>query len=350
MKISLITIWHERNYGAELQAYATIKLLQREGHEVELINIRLEDQHTLGIKRVVGNVLRYISPSERDFRKFWDTNFPLSRRYRSLDDLRKNPPLSDCYIVGSDQVWNPSITRDFYPAFFLDFGSNNIKRLSFASSFGTFEWKYPELRDNIKRCLDKFQMITCREESGVNIIRQEFKLDAEQILDPTILLNDYSSITGELEEKDTLVFYPLSEDPELEDYSIKLAHKLHLEHINNKHSEYLLKKIEWKRITISDWVKNIASAKFVITRSFHGTLFSIMFHRQFAVVASKNGKGTRLKNILTILKLQDRYFETINDLDTQKPWEKSIVYDSVDNELRMARDNSFKVINKMLSI
>lgn len=350
MKIALITIWHERNYGAELQAYATIKLFQGLGHEIEMINIRLEDLYPLSIKRIVGNCLRLISPSEKHFRSFWNKYIPKTRRYRSLMELRENPPKADCYLVGSDQVWNPVLTKELTPAYFLDFGDENIKRFSFASSFGTAEWTQIQYTDKIRSWLSRFNFVTCRETSGVALLKDVFNINSHVVVDPTLLLADYSEIVSHKTKKNTLVYYPLNEDYELEYYSKNLALKLGLQPINNKESSYLFSKIEWKRVSIEKWVENIATSSFVITRSFHGMVFCLIYHKQFVVLAGKNGRGTRLKSLLSLVGLEHRYFESIDDLDSNKPWEEQIDYDIVEDKIIKLRSNSMIILQKMLEV
>lgn len=194
MKVALLTIWHELNYGAELQAYATIKAIQKLGHEVEMIDIRLSDCEYKNFKGKIVTSLSSIGPCQKKFESFWDKYIPKTHRYTTIEQLKENPPIADIYMVGSDQVWNPQITGAFSKLFFLDFGSENIRRVSFASSFGVNQWKYPELQEDIKKLLSRFHMISCRESSGVDILKKTFGLDASLVLDPTLLFSSWNAI------------------------------------------------------------------------------------------------------------------------------------------------------------
>ena len=136
MKVALLTIWHEKNFGAELQAYATIKILQQLGHDPKMIDIRLSDISQTNIKGKIGNFISNFGPSQRKFEQFWKKYTPVTQRYRNLKELQNNPPAADVYMVGSDQVWNPDIVKGFTNVFFLNFGSDIIKRVYYASSFG----------------------------------------------------------------------------------------------------------------------------------------------------------------------------------------------------------------------
>ncbi len=350
MKIALLTIWREKNYGAELQAYATIKALQQMGHDVEMIDIRLSDCSHPNWKGRIGRFLSLFGPSHRKFCNFWKTNIPTTRRYKSIKEIQANPPKADIYLVGSDQVWNPQLTKEFSALYFLNFGNANVKRISYASSFGTDTWKFPELKDETRRLLERFNHVTCREDSGVKILKEDFGIEATQVIDPTLLLENYKDLTGETQDKDTLVYYPLSHDPELEEYSVSLAKRLGLTAINNKQSSTILKIAEWDRVSIAEWVRNIAEAKFVVTRSFHGMVFSILHKRQFAVLAGKHGRSTRLTSLLRILGIEDRFFNSIEEMNNTKPWTKEIDYKIAYPKLLEIREQSINTLKESIGL
>ena len=350
MKIALLTIWREKNYGAELQAYATIKVLQQLGHDVEMIDIRLSDCSHLNWKGNIGRFISQLGPSHKKFCNFWNKHIPTTKRYKSIKEVQANPPQADVYIVGSDQVWNPEITKEFATLNFLNFGNENVKRISYASSFGTDKWNFPNLKEEVKNLLNRFNHVTCREDSGVRILEEEFGVIADHVIDPTLLLENYSDLIGQTTERNTLVYYPLTTDPELEAYSLKLAKELKLKPINNKFCTTVLSFAEWDRVSIAEWVKNIAEAKFVVTRSFHGMVFSILHKRQFAVLAGKHGRSTRLTSLLRILGIEDRFFNSIEEMNNAKPWTKEIDYSIVDPKLIEIRKQSKNTLIKGIGL
>lgn len=351
MKIALLTIWHEKNFGAELQAYATIKTLQKLGHEVEMIDIRISDCRSENIRGKIGSLITSIGPSHRSFCKFWKDNIPTTRRYKSLEELQTNPPKADVYMVGSDQVWNPDITSVLMtPVFFLDFGDEKVRRVSYASSFGVSEWQHPKLKVIIKSLLENFHSISCREESGVHILSSEFGVSAQCVVDPCLLMEDYSDLVGEIQEKKTLVYYPLNQDPELCQYAVDLASKIGLIPINNNRCTRLFGKIIWDRVNINEWVRNIAESQFVITRSFHGMVFSLFYDRQFAVLTSANGRNTRLSSLLSKLGLEDRIFTSLEELDKAKPWQNKIDFTKVKESLMKLKTDSLNFIRNAVTI
>lgn len=350
MEVALLTIWHEKNFGAELQTYATVKLIQDLGHNVKVIDIRLSDCSHLNLKGKIGNFICSLGPNDKKFKKFWKKYIPKTKRYRSIKQLEINPPVADIYIVGSDQVWNPAITKEFYTAFFLKFGSNNISKNSFASSFGSDKWNYPQYTDEIKTILSNFNIISCRENSGINILRDTFNVKcAKHVIDPTLLLSNYSELIGNnIHKKNTLVYYPLSEDPELEQYSNKLGKILNLDVININSCSYVFNGIIWDRTDITDWVRNIAEAKFILTRSFHGVAFAIIHQCQFAAVKGYNNRNTRISDLLQNLGIEDRYYDSFQEITENKPWERQIDYNSVNIKLAELKQESIAVLHNII--
>ncbi len=348
MKIELLTIWHEMNYGAELQAYATVKMLQQLGHQVEMINIQLADCHVSNVRGKLANMVSFFGPVSKKYNSFWNKHIPVTRRYHTIDEIQSMPPKGDVYMVGSDQVWNPELTGDFAKLFFLDFGDNNVRRISYASSFGTSEWMAPELTEDVRSLLQRFDHISCRELSGVRILKETFEKESTLVLDPTLLFKNYRELTGSLNQQKSLVFYPLYDDPELGEYASVLAERLHLKLVNNKKTTTVLGKITWDRVGIEEWVKNIAESQFVLTRSFHGLVFSLLYKKPFAIIANRNNRGTRVLNLLEQLGLSDRYYRSFEDCDNAQPWNKVIDYDAVHAKIELLRTKSIDYLKNAL--
>ena len=349
MKVALLTIWHEKNYGAELQAYATIKILQDLGHKVEMINIRLSDCRKGNLKQKIYNIICNFTPGHRKFSNFWNKYIPVTRRYKTVEQLQKDPPKADMYIVGSDQVWNPELTKEFTLLYFLNFAEPSTRRISFASSFGSTTWKYPELKQQVEQLLKKFSYLTCREKSGVELLKKEFGIESTNVVDPTLVLGNYTDLVPTIQQKDTLVYYPLGTDLELEKNAIKLANDLNLIPIKNNDRTILPGGLEWNRVGIEEWIKNIAESNFVLTRSFHGLVFSLLFHRQFAIIASPNGRNNRITDLLYLLGLSERFFDVFESLYKSKPWSVQINYEEVDKKLDRLRKDSINELKTALN-
>lgn len=353
MKIALITIWHCGNYGAEMQAYATVKALRQLGHEVETVDFRLyEPKHTL--RSLVGKWLTEISPAQRGFEKFWKKYIQnISQHYSNLEELKANPPLADVYMVGSDQVWNEDITGQRSAAFLLDFGSEATRRVSYASSIGVSQWCFsPSFTNKVSHQLGKFEALSCREITGAKVLSQEFGLQVKQVLDPTLLHKDYREITGPIQEVETLVFYPLSPgDTAAVPFCKELAAKLGLRYVNANPYTFLPgTPVAWKRNSIAQWIRAIGGASLVVTGSFHGLAFSIIHHRQFILINdNKQGRNSRMMDLLHLLGLEHRLFTSAQEAMASQVWLEKIDYKAVDERLTQARNESWNYLKESLS-
>lgn len=350
MRIALLTIWHDGNYGAEMQAYATIKILRSLGHDVKMINLYLNDSTGITFRNRINNTISSIFPARLKFNHFWKQYIPTTRYYNSIQELKDNPPKADIYIVGSDQVWNPDITKGKKLVFFLNFGDDSIKRIAYGSSFGTDTWKHPELTEDIKKLLNGFSAISCRESSGINILKNIFNVDATHVLDPTLLFNSYPELVGNVKQLKTLVYYPLSSNPQLTDYAKHLAKKLGLSACNANRVKLIPgSKIVWNKNSIEGWIKDLAGATFIITTSFHGIAFSLLYHRQFAVLITNKTRSTRITSLLSSLELEDRIYHTLNELDSAKPWTVKIDYKKIDEKLNIMRNFSIQYLKQAIT-
>ena len=355
MNIALLTIWHVGNYGAELQAYATCRILEKLGHKVTIIDFRENESPNETLK---GKLARYISSctlTHFKFSRFWDKYFPnKTRHYHSYEELKTNPPEADLYLVGSDQVWNYKITTEKAEAFFLAFGNDEVKRASYASSFGMSEWKANEQLTSIaKRMLNKFTAVSCREASGLKILKEQFNIEATEVLDPTLLFDEYFGLKNQNTTEDgTLAYYPLSANNELEQFSIELAYELGLCPNNINRKVLLTNTIAWNRPSVEQWVKGIARASLVVTPSFHGLAFSLLFRKQFIIVNNNinQERKVRMTDLLDKLGLADRYFDSIERAKAVKAWKQIIDYNIVFPKLLKMRSVSIDYLNKMLQL
>lgn len=355
MRIALLTIWHVGNYGAELQAYATCRILTDLGHDVTIIDFRENESQNESFKSKLARCISSCTLSHFKFSTFWKKYFPnKTRHYHSYEELKANPPEADLYLVGSDQVWNYKITAEKAEAFFLAFGTDKVKRASYASSFGMGEWNASEQLTSVARqMLNKFSAVSCREASGVRILKEKFNIEAIEVLDPTLLYDEYFGINCQNATEDrTLAFYPLSDNNELEKFSTELAHELGLYPNNINRKVRLTNTIAWNRPSVEQWVKDIARASLVVTPSFHGLAFSLLFRKQFIIVNNNinQERKVRMTDLLGKLGLADRYFDSIERAKLVKAWEQTIDYDAVFPKLLEMRSVSFDYLNKMLQL
>lgn len=348
MKVALLTIWHEKNYGAELQTYATIKTLTERGHDVKVIDYRLHYCKVKSLKSRFLNSFEALMPANKGFESFWKKYIPSTRLYTSIEDLTNNPPIADCYMVGSDQVWNPEITKEKALVYFLSFAPQGIKRVSYASSVGSNVWSNcSELSSKVKNLLLQFDALSCREETGAKLLNSEFGILPTVVLDPTLLRGNFNELIGTYKQRNTLAFYQLFGSKEFENCAKSIAEQMNLTFININQSKKILGKIQFSRTSIIDWVKGIAESKFVVTHSFHGLALSLLYHKQFVIIYnSKNKRSSRITDLLSKLGLADRFFDNLEDALISKVWQKKIDFELVDQRLDMLRKQSINYLSE----
>lgn len=280
-----------------------------------------------------------------------DERYPrLTEPIDNIEALKKMVMNYDCLMVGSDQVWNPQIARDKQEAYFLNFGNENIRRVSYASSFGIGEW--PEDKNDllpiIKQNLSRFKAISVREETGKHIIYNKFGLESEVVLDPTLLHRDYKELSGELSSNLQIICYLLyRSDKQLE--KVK-----HLAECFGKKPRMISTIHYVKGFTytyppsIESWLRYIGGAEFVVTDSFHGLAFSLIFNKQFVVISPNNGRNSRLTDLLELVGLEHRHFFDDETVPYEKLMNEKINYMEVNKRLNAMREKSWNFLKNAL--
>lgn len=347
MKINLLTMHYSLSCGAVMQTYATCKVLERLGCDVTIINfknpIELERRKSLrfwlsnGITKIKFDLFR-----KRYFPKRTDEIFSIN--YSSL-------PIADCYITGSDQIWNPKIVSDNLFVYMLEFLPDDVKRISYASSLGLSEWNFPkEMTDKVISCLSKFDSLSVRENSGVAICKRVFGLDAVQVLDPTLLLSDYSDLIGDVSPVDELVCFKLVHDDDFFKSVSFLKKQTNLKTVllyTNKLNRKFDKSIMF--CSPEKWLRKLASAKLVLTDSFHGLAFSLIFKKNFIVLGGSEHKITRILSLLELLGLTDRFVRDYDELSRKYDLlKRPIDYAVVDDLLKRERCKSLDYLKTSL--
>lgn len=340
MRIGLLTYHKSYNCGAVMQTYATCRILKELGHEVELIDLRQPEP--IKFRQLIF-IPRFIK-----FFFFFKKYYPhISKRYRNLKELKEAKLNYDCLIVGSDQTWNPLISKEHCLAYFLDFGDKSIKRISYASSFGVSVWPNTH-KDLIKKIIDllhNFSAISVREETGKNIIKKEFGLDSKLVLDPTMLHSSYDEITTNIKPNNRIICYLLKRSKEQLNMSLYLS-KITGYKARMIFNGYPLKGFEYcYPPAVKGWIEQIAGASIVVTDSFHGLVFSLLYHRQFAVIPNNNGLSSRLLDLLKLVGLENHVFRSLDDLvNNIEVLENPIDYDKVDSIISFHRKDSINYL------
>lgn len=355
MKVSLITIWHVGNYGAELQTYCTVQILKSLGHDVKVVDLRIEEVNkklpSNFVKKVVTIILDKVNLTTFKNILFWKLYIPSTKKYKSLKHIKNDPPSADLYMVGSDQVWNTTITKQLAEFYFLNFGKTDVIRASYASSFGEEKWNgSEELTAIAEKQLKTFKKISCREESGVVILKKTFHVDAVNVLDPTLLLLDYKKLIGSPRQRKSLAYYPLTRNDATFSFCVNLASKLGLRvELANK-TQFVTWRYLWNRNSIKQWLETICCSELVVTPSFHGITTSIVLRKNFIVIITEPEilkRSTRITDLLTKLGLMDHFFTDYDTVWKSKIWEKSIDYKAVEMKLSSLRDESLAYLKSV---
>lgn len=321
MKIGIITLPLHTNYGGILQAYALQTTLEQMGHQVEILEEPLVYKHA-SLNRYIRRILkkcvgkRSIINYEGFMRKWQPRvaaninqfiNTYIHRRIVNFDSLSDGE--YDAFVVGSDQVWRPSYNHHIKNAF-LGFAENwkNVKRIAYAASFGVDNWEFTEEQtDECKKLIQRFDLVSVREDTAVNLCKEQLGIVATHVLDPTMLLSvdNYQKLIGELKisDKPYLFSYLLDESEEKINILKDICNKLNLP-VRKIKLENDISKIPMSRLksliypSIQEWLASFAQADFVVTDSFHGTVFSIIFNKPFVVLPNKGRGVSRFESLL----------------------------------------------------
>jgi hypothetical protein len=341
-RIKLLTFSGENNCGAVLQCYALSKVLVGLNYTVELLHIPLP-KSDYGF---VGNLTHYRIGGLffNRFRRKW---LPYQV---SLNDWRNNE--DDIYVVGSDQVWNPALTKDTALHYFFNFLPDGAKRISYAASFGDSEWLYKDIEREVFTCLQKFSAIGVRENSGIQTCKNIFHVNATLTLDPAMLLDDYSELMVKKKRthtKKTLITYLfVKKTPEWLQLIRFIGIQTHCRPVmlGERRMHKGISNILFP--SVENWVSEIANSSFVITDTFHGVVFAILHKKQFIVILSNTNQSGRIISLLALLGIENRLYHTLEDLYNTAEWMKEIDYDTVFERLDKLRKYSISFLENSL--
>ncbi len=371
MKIGILTLPLHTNYGGILQAYALQKVLKDMGHDAIIISGKVKEKKTpilklplVLFKRII---LRYVF--RRDIEIFVEKRVNIeqpiisSNTYQFVDRYIKisNIPLNkiqennfDALIVGSDQIWRPDYCENIYDSFF-DFANKwNVKRIAYAPSFGKDTWDYSD--EQSRRCNDLiklFDAVSVRELGGVRLCKENFDIDVKVVLDPTMLLNgsdyiNFLQILNTPKSCGNLMVYVLDNSKSKNDILELINEKLNLKifKTGSNVEDYYATLDQRIQPPLEEWLRGFYDADFVVTDSFHACVFSILFNKPFVVCSNQLRGNERFVSLLSLLSLEDRIINTLEDLDGINLIE--IDWISVNNKLNMLKKESIDFIEESL--
>lgn len=341
MNIGILTLGLRSNYGGILQTAALYHFLESENFNPVLLrkypvknwkSISINILEKIPFQNLKGFRKDYIKYRKNIsfFNKYMPSQSPIMYDKSEIEKYIDNNPINSI-IVGSDQVWRYSYINDSqYETYFLNFNTKkDFKKVSYAASFGINKWEAPQEVKNVQAYLSKFSAISVRESSGVEICKNEFKQnDVSLVLDPTLLV-DRSFYLNMLKDNTVTstqydcITYILDENPK----KSKLIEGIHCNY-NHKHKFDLLN--VKNSLTVPQWVECFESTNFVVTDSFHGMVFSIIFNKQFIVIVNNNRGKDRFTSLCKLLGLEDRILDSN---ESEIPNLEPINYNDVNKKL-----------------
>ena len=271
----------------------------------------------------------------------------MTKLYTSLEELKQDKPQADVFCTGSDQVWGPISLDSYDPAYFLDFTEEQDIRIAYAASFGKKKFD-EESRRFYKQALQKYDVISVRENSAVSVIRDLGIENVQQVLDPTLLLNaeEWSQlITKDIKGKYVLV-YQIHANPAMDKYAEEFARRVKLPIL--RVSFYLHQITRAGKLVylpdVGTFLSYIKNATYMITDSFHGTAFAINFNTQFVNVVHDE-TATRNQSLLQLTGLTDRIITDKTDFSIIN---KKIDFEPVNAIIEQNRKESIEKLNGFL--
>lgn len=344
-KIGILTLQYALNYGGQLQCYALKEVLRKQGHDAVIID-RIPDAH--GKKYVLKRAFAH-PLTQKEFAGMRCHELrPMSKPVYSSEGLARLLRNYDACIVGSDQVWRKAVFSVNGDYFFQHLEMPSLKKIAYAASLGVSEWEYDSGEtEAISKALSSFKAVSVREQDGVNLLRDHCGIHAQWVLDPTILADSaiYTPLIkkSKMDGNGKLVTYILDWTEEkkqiVQDIQQKIGKsRIDINPVVRKHQS-LLNRVLHTGVTTYDWVKLISTADFVITDSFHGTAFSIIFNKQFYTIGNPERGMARFISILSLFGLQDRLIIQPISLNYE-----DIDYSSVNKKISHEREESMRFL------
>lgn len=347
MKIAIFTLPLINNYGGILQAFALFKTLQSLGHDVILLNFKPKNLSKFSIlylkfliaktfiARHKGAKFENIKQDE-GAKKFILKNFTLSPEIRTKKELYRYVKTTDfdAIVVGSDQVLRPEFLGEFKDDFSLHFVNEKVIKILYAGSFGGAEFQGENTKFHALN-FAKFKAVSVREKNAVEIFERNFERKPLWVLDPTLLADfkiyDFSNKNA---QKNYIFAYILDPDENKKAFLQIVAKQKKLKIIELNDQSLV-------RPSPKEWLSLIKNADFVVTDSFHGCVFSVIFHKNFYTFTNEKRGNDRIISFLEMLNLTSRFIDENTEI-SDISWEK------VDEILKIKKEISLNFLKESL--
>lgn len=371
-KIGILTFHNAYNYGAVLQCYALNRITNNNIIKSEIINYNNlniantykyfpKNKNNRSIKKYIKGIIKFllfnkkIKVRKEAFNQFISKNCKLTKEY-TIDEMLKNRFKEyDCLITGSDQVWSIPIVGELSDIYTLNIGRNNINRISYAASVGQASL----IKDNQElyaRKLSQIDHLSVREYDAKQELEKIIDKHIEVVMDPTLLLARRkweeliinNNINENIEQKYILA-YVVEPDEEY----VKIVNDLS-KRTNFKIIHFGLKNLKYKNVLKSvytsgpiEFINYIKNAEYVVATSFHATVFSIIFNKNFFVIPHKK-TGARVTNLLQKLGIEGRVFNTFEEFKNID-YSSKINWNEVNKKLEIERKKSINWLTNAIN-
>lgn len=350
--VGIFGVWSGCNYGSIATYYALNQIVSSMGKTVLMIDKPIITEDDVELK-------------ETHSRRFGREHYNISKQYK-LGDMHQLNNVCDTFLIGSDQVWNYGISKNFGKAFYLDFAGEEKRKIAYAISFGHgIDFAPGEERKVIAEYMSYFDGIGTREADGVLLCRDCYGIKAEQVIDPVFLADP--QIYEPLIEKSThkevesfIVTYILDPSPEKREAILHLQEEFGGIKVIN-----LLDGLPWlfeknKKLTnlpncienlqVEDWLYYLKNAKFVLTDSCHGASFALIFKRNFIAITNRHRGFSRFTSLSQLFKFEDHLIMDPKEILTNPKLLNPINYDIVNDIMDSERERCYKWLYDVLNL
>ena len=328
--VAIANMLFQNNFGAILTVYALYKIIEDFGYNPILIynNINLDNNNLYTDARGNKFALKYLN---------------IANEYFSKKELEKINEKCDNFIVGSDQVWRYHYHRNNIFYYLLNFTLNDKKKkIAYSSSFGISQSDYDYKNKIIfKYYLKQFDNVSVREDVGVKICKEDFDVEAAHVLDPVFLLDDYNYLINKSNKSVNNKF--------IATYLLRTEFKNELNYISNKlnlNIEYLYQYD--KQTSIEDWLWTIKNCELLITDSFHGSCFAIIFNKSFVCILDEESGISRLESLSNMFDIKERIITDLSEVMNKPDFLLKMDWTEINKKLEIEKVKSLNWLKNAL--